>query len=85
MLLEKIQVADEIQKEFPVFERILQSARRTPPDKMSPETVVAMVGATGLGLLLFGPWLKVATGQDQTAWGTTTRQIVAMSRLAVRR
>jgi len=75
----------EIQKEFPVFERILESARRTPPDRMSPEAVVTMVGATGLGLLLFGPWLKVATAQSDEAWVTTSRQIVGMSRLAVHR
>jgi len=34
------------------------------------------VMATGLGILVFGPWIRAATGQDAESWSKTMAQIL---------
>lgn len=59
---------EDIQAGFPVFHRLLAAARRTEPAGISPESFTSILVSMGLGMLVFGPWLQSASGQDDDAW-----------------
>ena len=45
---------------------------------MTPEARVTLVMSVGLGLMLFGPFLRRATGQSDSDWKRTGKQIAAV-------
>ena len=69
-LLEGRDPAD-IQEGFPVFERLLAAAQRSEPDGITPEAFTSILVGMGLGMLVFAPWLKAASGQDDEQWAAT--------------
>jgi AcrR family transcriptional regulator len=73
-ILDGLDVRD-LQEGFPVVERLLAAARRDNPTSLSPATLVTLILAVGLGLLVFEPYLRVATGQNDPEWATTRREI----------
>lgn len=68
---------ESLQDRFPVYERLLAASRRRNPSHMTPEALTSLIMATGLGMLVFGPWIRAATGQDDAAWAETTRLILS--------
>ncbi len=63
-----------LQSEFPVFGRIEAAARRGgDPD---PTAKAVLVFAVGLGLMVFGPYLKRASGREDDAWTETLMSVV---------
>jgi AcrR family transcriptional regulator len=70
------QSPESLQDRFPVYERLLEVIRKRNPQHMSPEALTSMIMATGLGMLVFGPWIRAATGQDDAQWKATSRQIL---------
>jgi len=61
----------DIQAGFPVFHRLLAAARRADPDGMTPEAFTSILVAMGLGMLVFAPWLRAASDQDEDEWTRT--------------
>ena len=70
------QAPASLQQRFPVYERLIAAIRRRNPQRMTPEAVTTLVMATGLGILVFGPWIRAATGQDGESWSKTMAQIL---------
>ena len=63
---------------FPMAERMLSAARELPGEDLSAEARVTLIMSTGLGMLLFGPFLKAATLQSDQHWESTRRQILTV-------
>ena len=73
-ILEGMQPA-ELQQSFPVVARIVaafERERRLPIDSAS---AAAFAVALGLGMLLFEPYLRAATGLDAKRWATLERML----------
>lgn len=68
----------EIQENFPLADRMLAAARRQSEGLLSPEARVTHIMSVGLGLLLFGPFLRQATGQDTAQWEESLAQIMGL-------
>jgi len=68
-----------LQGDFPVVGRMLGAARRGTSGPLSPEAMVSLILAAGLGVLLFEPYLKLATGQDEASWQRTRRELMALT------
>jgi len=75
---------ESLQDRFPVYERLLAASRRRNPQNMTPEALTTLIMATGLGMLVFGPWIRAATGQDDEAWAETSRVILSRATRAPR-
>ncbi len=71
-------VAD-LQGEFPVVRRMVAAARRQSSDSLSAEALVSFLLSLGLGLVLFEPYLRAATAQDQEQWAETRRELGALA------
>ena len=69
---------DEIQDRFPLAERMLEAARRDSSNALDAEARVTLVMSVGLGMLLFAPFLRKATGQDMDQWAQTRKQIMTL-------
>ena len=69
----------ELQQDFPVVARMLEAARRGTSGPLSAEAFVTLVVAASFGVLLFEPYLKVATGQDEKTWKSTRRELMALT------
>ncbi len=69
----------ELQEDFPVVSRMLAAARRDSRSQLSPRALVTILLASGLGLLLFETYLKVATGQDEAQWQATRQELIALA------
>ena len=63
----------DLQTSFPVVDRLLDAAKRDNPSGLSDEALVTLIITVTLGLLVFEPYLKLATGQDEDAWRATRR------------
>jgi AcrR family transcriptional regulator len=61
----------ELQGEFPVVERMLDAARRSYSGPVSPETLITVAISLGLGFLVFSPYARQATRQDDDQWQRT--------------
>ena len=72
-----------LQTEFPVVARMLAAARRGEPGALSPEALVTVLIATGLGLMLFEPYLQQATGQTDAQWNATREELAQAALLAL--
>ena len=70
---------EELQTRFPLARRMVEAARREEGSALSAEARVTLIMSVGLGMLLFGPFLKAATGQDEAQWERSRRQIMAMA------
>lgn len=71
----------ELQSRFPVVERLLASAKRDNATGLSDEALVTLIVTMALGLKVFEPYLKLATGQDDAKWQATRNELI---RLAMR-
>ena len=71
----------ELQDEFPVVERMLAAAERGANANLSAEALVTLLLAGSLGILLFEPYLREATEQDDARWEQTRKEL---ARLALR-
>ena len=69
---------EEIQDRFPLAERMVAAAARDESTSLDPEARVTMVMSVGLGMLLFGPFLRSATGQDEAQWTRSRQQIMSL-------
>ena len=70
----------ELQDEFPVVNRMLAAAARGASGPLSPNALVTLLLAGGLGLLLFEPYLREATGQQaDSKWKTTREELAALA------
>jgi len=72
-LLDGISVRD-FQTEFPVFSRIKGAAARAGSDDPSQKAVHVL--ATGLGLLVFGSYIRSASGQRGDDWTNTLLKLL---------
>ena len=68
----------EIQENFPLADRMLAAAKRHPVGPLSPEARVTHIMSVGLGLLLFGPFLRQATAQNEAQWGESLAHIMGL-------
>ena len=68
----------ELQQEFPVVERMLAAAQRGTSSPLSAQALVTLILASGFGVLLFEPYLKASTGQDDETWQQTRRELMAL-------
>lgn len=75
----------ELQQDFPVVERLMAAARRDNPSGLSDEALVTLVLTVTLGLLVFEPYLKLATGQTDQQWANTRRELSALAMKSVQR
>ncbi len=80
-LLDGVSV-EELQDDFPVVRRMLAAADRGVASPLTPQSLVTLLLAGGLGLLLFEPYLREATGQQADSQWEATRKELA--RLAMR-
>jgi AcrR family transcriptional regulator len=64
-----------LQQDFPVVARMLAAARRSGGGGLSPEATVTLLVSTLLGVLLFEPYLRQSTGQDEARWRETRREL----------
>jgi AcrR family transcriptional regulator len=70
---------DGLQDRFPLAERMVEAARREDLGPLDPEARVTLIMSIGLGMLLFAPFLRKATGQDEAQWERTRRQIMSVA------
>jgi AcrR family transcriptional regulator len=75
---------EDLQQGFPVVERLMAAARRENPSGLSDEALVTLILTVSLGLLVFEPYLKLATGQDDARWLATRRELSALAIKSVR-
>ena len=69
----------DLQQDFPVVARMLDAAHRGTSGPLSAEALVTLIVAATLGVLLFEPYLKLATGQDDGTWNSTRRELMALT------
>jgi AcrR family transcriptional regulator len=78
-LLDGIPIA-ELQDDFPVVRRMLAAAGRGVSSPLTSQSLVTLLLAGGLGLLLFEPYLREATGQQEDSqWQTTRKELAALA------
>ncbi len=70
------QSPSELQQRYPVYERLIAASRRRNSPHMTPEAITTLIMSTGLGMLVFGPWIRAATGQDSEEWANTMAQLL---------
>jgi AcrR family transcriptional regulator len=70
----------DLKRDFPVIQRLVRAAGRTPGHSASPEALVAGLVGAGMGLLLYGPYLQVALGQGPSRWARTRSELVTLIR-----
>ena len=68
----------EIQGQFPMAERMVAAARANAQGPLDPEARVTLIMSAGLGMMLFGPFLQRATGQDDLQWARSRQQILSL-------
>jgi AcrR family transcriptional regulator len=68
----------EIQGQFPMAERMVAAARANAQGPLDPEARVTLIMSAGLGMMLFGPFLQRATGQDDIQWARSRQQILSL-------
>jgi AcrR family transcriptional regulator len=68
----------EIQGKFPMAERMVAAARSNAQGPLDPEARVTLIMSAGLGMMLFGPFLQRATGQDDLQWARSRKQILSL-------
>jgi AcrR family transcriptional regulator len=68
----------DIQGQFPMAERMVAAARANSKGTLDPEARVTLIMSAGLGMMLFGPFLQRATGQDDTQWARSRQQILSL-------
>ena len=76
---------EDLQTSFPVVDRLLEAAKRDNPSGLSDKALVTLIITVTLGLLVFEPYLKLATGQDDDAWKATRRELSALAMRSVQR
>lgn len=69
----------DLQEDFPVVARMLAAAERGTSSPLSAQALVTLILAAGFGVLLFEPYLKVSTGQDDEAWQKTRSELMALT------
>ena len=69
----------DLQQDFPVVTRMLAAAERGTNAPLSALALVTLILAAGFGVLLFEPYLKAATGQDDEAWQQTRSELMALT------
>lgn len=69
----------ELQESFPVVNRLLEAARRERPGPMSPEAFTVCLVSTGLGLMLFGPFLRAVIDCDEEAWRALRLELLLLA------
>ena len=74
-LLEGMSVS-ELQDDFPVFKRIVQAAKVSGKSHEEAVGQAALIFATGLGYMVFEPYLRGAVGHDGTHWDTIRPQLM---------
>ena len=68
-----------LQDRFPMTDRVIEAARRENLNGMAPEAWVSFIMSIGLGMLLFEPFLRISTGQDEAQWEQSRAQILALA------
>jgi AcrR family transcriptional regulator len=58
----------ELQKDFPVFQRLIAAARNSLGPDVHAEVVATFLVSTGLGMMLFNPFFQAASGQSDADW-----------------
>ena len=66
-LLEGMSV-DELQQSFPVFQRLVDAAERAGREKNAAVAQATLIFATGLGYMVFEPYLKGAVKAEEVDW-----------------
>lgn len=72
------------QLDYPVVERLLAAAARTPQSSLppgfqsDPQLLVCTLLASGLGLLMFERYLRAATGQSDVDWQKTRKKLLSL-------
>ncbi len=69
----------DLQEDYPVVTRMLEAAERGTASPLSSKALVTLILAAGFGVLLFEPYLKAATGQDEQTWNETRRELMALT------
>ena len=69
----------DLQEDFPVVARMLEAAGRGTSGPLSAEALVTLIVAASFGMLLFEPYLKLATRQDDKTWKSTRRELMALT------
>jgi AcrR family transcriptional regulator len=69
----------QLQTDFPVVRRMLDAARRGTSSPLSPEAQVTLLLASGLGLLVFEPYIREATAQEDEQWIATRRELAGIA------
>jgi AcrR family transcriptional regulator len=70
----------ELQDEFPVVSRMLAAAARGTSSPLNPHALVTLLLAGSLGLLLFEPYLREATGQQaDSKWRATREELAGLA------
>lgn len=70
---------EDLQDHFPMTDRVIAAARREQKGPLDPEARVSFIMSVGLGMLLFEPFLRIATGQDEAQWERTRAQILGLA------
>ena len=68
----------DVQEQFPLADRMIAAAERYPAGPLAPKARVTHIMSVGLGLLLFGGFLRQATAQTEEEWRTSISQIVGL-------
>lgn len=76
-ILEGMEPGD-LQRSFPVVGRIANAIERETALPIAPAEAAALVVALGLGMLLFEPYLRAATGLDAGKWRALERSLPAL-------
>lgn len=68
-----------LQRSFPVVERLVRALQRETKLPIDARSAAALAVALGLGMLVFEPYLRAATGLDATRWRALERMVPALA------
>ena len=84
LMLEDVEIALST-IEFPVVQRMLEAARRSPSNCLGPEARLSLLLSLGLGLLLFRPYLMHSIQLSKEEWDAVKSEILQWSVLQLAR
>ena len=74
-LLEGMSV-DELQQDFPVFHRLVDAAERDGSTRINAVAQATLIFATGLGYMVFEPYLRSAATAEGVDWDAVRPQLM---------
>lgn len=75
----------ELQQRFPVFARLVAATRRSPDVDVDPVSLAVLLFSTGLGLLVFEPYLEAAAASEGSSWPETLQGVIGTIAESLRR